>query len=217
MRELFGEALGRFKVNPDLDSEQSYLAETTFGVQVARTRVRLTLFGNLIRNSLDQEVVVEDGVALRRRVNLKGSRVAGVELSGRARVDRLDFRWMGSVIYGRAYDESSNSYSRRLAERPDASGRVSATYAFGSGLAAHVETAITGRAFSLAEDNSFARLAPSAVVHLRGSWSLPVSTDSGPGVDVFLRVNNVTGAVTLPQLGLPGPGREIRAGVTLQF
>ena len=48
--------------------------------------------------------------------------------------------------------------------------------------------------------------------NLRAGYRLMVRAVSA---EFFARVNNVTDAVVLPQLGLPGPGREVQAGLKL--
>jgi iron complex outermembrane receptor protein len=218
MRELYGEALGRFKVNPDLESERSYLGELSLGVRSPETLSRLTIYGNLTRNTLDQEVVVEQGQRLRRRINLEGSRVLGVELSGTATLNRpITIDWLAGAAYGRAYDDSTDSYSRRLAERPDASAHLKVTYQMGAGVNARAEASYTGRAYSLDQDNSLVPLDRSLVLNLRMAKKVRPRSWAKGDTEVYLRVNNVTDAVTLPQLGLPGPGRHVRLGFKAGF
>ena len=101
----------------------------------------------------------------------------------------------------------------RLSEKPEAIGRLAATYNPGRGVNATVETVYTGVAYS-PDGDGYARLAPALVLNTRlGSraerW--------GVATEFVLRVDNITDAVVLPQLGLPGPGREFSIGLKLAF
>ena len=77
-----------------------------------------------------------------------------------------------------------------------------------------IESRITGRAYGLVDDNSLVKLPASQVINTRLTWLVLFRN---VGAEIFARVNNVTDDVTLPQLGLPGPGREVHAGVQVSF
>jgi len=47
---------------------------------------------------------------------------------------------------------------------------------------------------------------------VRLAYRLPLASGQ---VEGFVRINNVTDMAVWPQLGLPGPGRELRLGVQL--
>ncbi|MDX1421254.1 MAG: TonB-dependent receptor, partial [Rubricoccaceae bacterium] len=81
----------------------------------------------------------------------------------------------------------------------------------GWGPTALVEAVYTGRAFSLAEDDTFVPLDPSLVLNARLGYRLQPA--AGWTAEVFGRVDNATDALVTPQLGLPGPGRTVRVGL----
>jgi iron complex outermembrane receptor protein len=210
MRELFGEALNRFVVNPDLQPESSVLAEASVRRSGELLSGEVTVFLNHTGDTIDQERL-EDG--RRRRVNLGSSRVVGVELAAALRpVPRVRFDGHLAMMDIRGFDESGGSV--RLSEKPEALGRLAATYNPGVGPNATVEAVYTGVAYSPAGPDTFARLDPALVFNVRVGVRSTVLWLGVTG-EAFARLNNVTDAVVLPQLGLPGPGREVQAGVKL--
>ncbi len=206
LRELFGEALQRFALNPDLRPESSLLAEA--GVRHAGEVAsgEATLFLHRTDDTIDQSRL-EDG--RRQRVNLGGSRVAGVEVAGAVRGPRLRLDGHLTVMDVRGFDGDGEAV--RLSEKPEAIGRLAASYNPGRGPNATVEAVYTGVAYAPDADG-FARLDPSLVLNLRAGYRL---TAWAVSAEAFARVNNVTDAVVLPQLGLPGPGRALQAGLKL--
>jgi iron complex outermembrane recepter protein len=208
LRELFGEALNRFVVNPDLGPESSLLAEIGARRSSESLSGEATLFLNRTDDTIDQRRL---GDGRRQRVNLGGSRVYGVEMAGAARPlprVRLD----GHLTVMRLRGLDADGAPVRLSEKPEVLGRLAASYNPGLGPNATAEAVYRGGAYSPDAPGSFARLDPALVLNARVGYRLAVRAVSA---EVFTRVNNVTDAVVLPQLGLPGPGREVQAGVKL--
>lgn len=208
LRELFGEALNRFLVNPDLRPESSLLAEVGTRRSGEFLSGEATFFLNRTDDTIDQRRL-EDG--RRQRVNLGGSRIYGLELVGATRPFRrvhLDGHLTVMHLEGLRADGGTV----RLSEKPAVLGRLAATYNPGLGPNATVEAAYTGVAYSPDAPDSFARLDPSFVLNARVGYRAAVRMVAA---EVFARVNNITDAVVLPQLGLPGPGREVQAGIKL--
>jgi iron complex outermembrane receptor protein len=213
MRELFGEALNRFLVNPDLEPESSVLLEAGFGVRGGRVSGEIVPFATLTANTIDQQSVTLEGETQprRQRINLRGSRVVGVELVGTARpLDRVAVDAQLTFLHPRARQRAPGD-PEYLSEKPEVIGRASVRYVVPSGLDLAVECVYTGRAYSLTESNDFAPLPTSMVMNLRVAQDIPLTTRST--VEIFGRVDNVTDAAVVPQLGLPGPGRSFSAGV----
>lgn len=208
LRELFGEALNRFLVNPDLKPESSLLAEIGLRRNGDRLSGEMTLFLSRTDDTIDQRRL-DDG--RRQRVNLGGSRVYGVEAAGAVRPlrhVRLDGHL--TLLHPRGLDAKGASV--RLSEKPEVIGRLAATYNPGRGPNATAEVVYTGVAFSPDAPDSFARLDPALVLNLRAGYRFAVRSVSA---ELFARVNNVADSVVLPQLGLPGPGRDAQVGLKL--
>lgn len=205
MRELFGEALGRFVLNPDLGPEATWEAEVGASTEGRRTGGRAVLFGRRTTGAIEQERTAD---GRRRRVNLGGSRALGVEAEGAVRLGpaaRLDAS--GTLLHLRGWTD--DTHSLRLPERPAALGRLALTVLPPSGWSAAAELLATGPAVSLGSDG-FIDLPASVRFGGRVGYRWPV----GRGLlDLFVRVDNVTDAVHVPQAGLPAPGREVRAGL----
>ncbi len=209
MRELYGAALGKFKLNPDLRPESALLAEVGIEAEGARARGEATVFLNRTHDTIDQ-TNLPDG--REQRINLAGSRVLGVEGAGRV---RLRARWtLRGHLTGMHVRGFLEGEARRLQEKPAWLGALALAYDAPGGLALLVEPVYTGGIYAQREDNTFARLPASLVINARAAYRfLP----PGPLADaeVFVRANNLTDAVALTQLGLPGPGRSFQAGLTV--
>lgn len=205
MRQLFDGALGRYVVNPALAPERAWQAETAARIDGALGWGEVIAYARAVEGTIQQEVL-ENGQ--RRRVNLGGSRAYGVEAVAEVRPMRSV--WIDgflTFLHVRAFTEADSGLY--LDEIPAAVGRLAVRYAPARGFGAHLAARYTGTAYSPGADGP-ARLDRSVLadvrVHYR--WSRAQSV-----VEVFGRVDNLFDAVALPQLGLPAPGRTIRAGV----
>ena len=205
MRELFGEALGRFALNPDLRPEATWQAEVGAEARGRRLSVRAAAFARRTTDAIEQERL-DDG--RRRRVNLGGSRALGLEadaalrLGGAARLDAS-----GTLLHLRGWTDDARGL--RLLERPAALARLALTVLPPRGWTATAELLATGPAVSLAP-GGVVDLPASVVLGGRVGYRWPV----GRGLlGAFVRVDNATDAAVFPQAGLPAPGREVRAGL----
>jgi iron complex outermembrane receptor protein len=148
------------------------------------------------------------------RINLDGSRIYGVEVTGATRpVDRLTLDGHLTWMQPRAFQDGN---VQKLDEKPAWLGTLTATYDLPLGLAATVQAEYTDGAFARNEQNAFVPL-PSAFV-LDGRVSYRFAGPSGAlTTEVYARVNNATDALRLLQLGLPGPGRSFQMGAKIAF
>lgn len=217
LRELFGEALGRFKLNPALKPESSLLAEAGVGLRGTSASGEVVVFAQRTTDTIDQRNVTEDGVVLRQRINLEGSRVWGVEVLGAVRPARgvkLDGHLTFSRV--RAFETETGGYTGYVSEKPVVLALGSAQYRFPRALTGTAEVVYTGKAFSLGEDDAFVALDPATVLNLRLAYRW-LSPSARLAVETFVRLNNLTDAVVTPQLGLPAPGRHLRGGVKVSL
>lgn len=217
MRELYGEALNRFLLNPDLEPESSILAEIGIGVDHARWGLEMVPFGAFTTNTIDQRSVDVPGEdrPRRQRINLAGSRVLGLELIGSGRpFPELEFEGSLAVMNVRRDTEATDE-STRLSEKPEAIARFAAGYRSTSGPSLIVETLYTGLAYSLNDANEFVPLARSFVMNVRLGHR--VFASDRRSIEFFIRMDNVTDELVEPQLGLPGPGRHASGGIKASF
>ena len=104
--------------------------------------------------------------------------------------------------------------TKPLAEKPRMLGGCNLGFNSTAGLALTVESFTVGRAYGLTTDNRYISLPGSVVLNTRLSWLMLFSRYA---LEMFARVNNLNDATTLPQLGLPGPGREFHAGLQVSL
>ncbi len=212
MRELFGAALNRFLVNPDLRPESSFLGETGLVAQSETIAGEAVFFLNRTYDTIDQRRT-EDG--RRQRINLDGSRVYGVEITGKTTpLPRVSLEGFVTWMKTRAFLDDGPD--RPLVEKPEWLSTITAVYNAPWGLSLMLQSVYTGRAYALAEDNTLARLPTSLTLNGRVAYRIFLPRRQ-IFTELFFRVDNVTDEVTMPQLGLPAPGREIRGGVSVSF
>ncbi|MCZ6857845.1 MAG: TonB-dependent receptor [Gemmatimonadetes bacterium] len=212
MRELFGEALNRFQLNPNLDIESSVLTEIAVGFRGETFSGEIIPFGTFTSGTIDQETVLLAGETRprRQRINLEGSRVLGVELVGTAAASEEITVEGHLTLMDVHVQQTASSDPDKLTEKPAALGRVSVSYFGEQGTGFTVESVYTGRAYSLNDNNQFVPLESSLTFNVRVSQRI----DLAPRwVELFVRADNVTNEVVLPQLGLPAPGRTVSGGV----
>ncbi len=213
-RELFGEAIGRFLLNPDLEPEIATQIELSARYAGPRAHLAVTPFANVTTNTIDQEALIVDGVGRRRRINLDGARALGVDIVGGVDItERLTLS--GNVSYlnlrrrGAAPGEP-----RFLAERPSLLGLVAARYRDPSGLGFRVEARHRGRAYAPV-DGDFVALPRATEVNVEASYV--TSLKGASSLELFVRADNLNDALVEPQFGLPAAGRWVRGGVRVNL
>jgi len=217
MRELFGESLNRFLLNPNLQPESSVLTELALGLRRPTVRWEVVPFGTFTSNTIDQQSVLVAGETRprRQRVNLRGSRVLGVEMTTTL-LPAPDVTVAGHLTLShvrRLRDVASDPIY--LSEKPATLGRLAASYAPALGPLGLLEAVYTGRAYSLDDNNQFVPLPTSLVLNLRAAYRFSLSGERS--LEVYLRVDNATDELVVPQLGLPEPGRAAQGGVKASF
>ena len=212
MRELYGVALSRFLVNPDLQPESAYSLELEFAYKLSEARVALTPFAQLISNTIDQRNVEVNGNRLRQRINLEGSQIFGVEATGAASLtDWLRFNGHATWTHARSIEEIADGESF-LSEKPAVVATFNLTAKGPHGTRFDLETRTVGVAYTLDATNSFVELPPATTVNVRASISL-IGVGPTRLLEFWLRANNLLDAAPYNQLGLPEGGREFRAGI----
>lgn len=214
-RELFGDAINRFLINPDLKAENTVLIEAPLRFEGANLSFSIAPFANFTNDTIDQRNVVVDGVRLRQRINLRGSRAFGVEAFGAAALtDRLSLTGNVTALRLRRQRSAETPNERFLSERPEILARASLNYTHPNGWGGSFEALHRGRAFSLDQNDVFVPLARSTSFNAEVAYVFDVA---GRDVDLFLRADNLTDALIEPQLGLPASGRQLRAGIRVSM
>lgn len=214
MRELFGEALQRFLLNPDLKEERSIVAEIGLSRERSSYVVEIVPFVRRTHDTIDQERVVQDSTTFRRRINLDGSWTTGIEASGSFAIGnktrgRLSLYFADTKVIG------VESGVNDLVEKPRSIIFGQLSYRIQPWLSITPEVSYMGRAYGREEDNSLEALPRSTIVNLR--LSSLVLLNRTVAAEGFFRMRNVFDTLRLPQLGLPEAGRSIVFGIDFSF
>lgn len=206
-RELFGAALGRFALNPDLAPEQALFADA----ELRWERPGLTLMVNpfLIRSedTLAQRVLAD---GRRQRFNLEGATSFGVDgLLSLDILETLRFELSATALRARA-DEGSAQF-RRLPQRPSLEALAAVDWNMPGRFDVRAELRGIGDAVDLGPAGEVVDLRATAEVSLRAAVPLVRLGDNR--LFLTLAVDNLTGAQIFPQAGLPLPGRLWRVGL----
>jgi outer membrane cobalamin receptor len=216
LRELYGEALGEFLLNPGLKPETATLADLTF----ARTwrdgdsQLRLTPWLLEIDDTLSRRNVTVDGVRYRQRYNLEGSEGHGLEASLDWRFsDRFELRlnatWQDLVA--RKEDDGTRPV---LYQRPEFQGALMLDYTFGHDWDFYFEAEYLGVAQDEDENGNVVDLPTSWLVDMR--LFRTIHAQAGGRWRAYAGLDNALNDVVLPQLGLPQPGRTFKVGVVFE-
>jgi iron complex outermembrane receptor protein len=216
LRELYGEALGEFLLNPELRPETATLADFTIQHiwRGGDSRLRLTPWLLRIDDTLSRRAVTIDGVRYRQRYNMNGSKGEGVEVGLDWRfADHFELRANATWQDLKARLQDDGTRPTPL-QRPEFQGSVTLDYVFGDDWDLFVEAEYLGVAKDEDEDGD--------VVDLPTSWHVGMRlfktlwADGAGRWRAFAGIDNVTNDVVLPQLGLPQAGRTLSLGVVFE-
>lgn len=200
MRELFGTALNRFLINPDLGAESVRTAEFGAEQRGETWQGSAILFHQIVDDAIGERRVGP----LRQRVNIAGSEIVGLELASRWDIHAA---WSlgGSATWIEGRRSGFAGVERNLVERPDALLNGYAEYRADDGWQATLEVQHAGRAWSLDAAGDYVALPRSTQLHLHLGGPL------GASMEWELHGLNLTDAEVVPQAGLPAPGRSLEA------
>ena len=219
LRELFGEAIGRFVINPDLVPEVSWVFEVAAGFQNGSGSFDIIPFWVETSQTLDQTRVLIEGKALRKRVNLPGSRTYGIETRMQWQVsDALSFSADATWSKSRAKTESVAISVRRLylSDRPNWLAQAAAKYQVGTRTTFGLSVVHRGAAKSEDDAGLFLDLSAATQVNMALSHKINLA-QSGFDMELFARLDNLTDTFVEPQLGLPNAGRSFTLGLNAVF
>lgn len=206
-RELFGEALGRFALNPDLRPEQAWLADAE--LQWGREGLALSLNPFLIRShdTLAQRVLAD---GRRQRFNLAGATSFGID----ARIvhdlsSRLRLELSGTLLRARA--DAGSDPVRRLPQRPSFEALAVLDWNIPDSFDLRAELRAVGKAIDFDASGDRVPLPAAAELALRAA--IPFARLGSHQLLLTFAVDNVTDAQIFPQAGLPSPGRLWRVGL----
>lgn len=206
-RELFGEALGRFAINPDLRPEQAWLADAE--LRLTRTGFALTLNPFLIRseNTLAQRVLAD---GRRQRFNLSGATSFGIDARlAHDLTETLRLELSGTALSARA--DAGSAPIRRLPQRPSYEALAVLDWNVSGRFDLRAELRAIGKAIDLDAAGQRVELPAAAEIALRAA--IPIARMGARDLVLTFAVDNLTDAQIFPQAGLPSPGRLWRIGL----
>ena len=213
-RELFGVALGRFLLNPDLRPERSLLAD--IGVQYnasAALTLDFTLWANDSDDTLSQRVVTTNNSSRRQRYNMNGSLTYGIEGAAALALTESIGASLSIGLQDEQLARDESGLRRNLLHRPGEQLNLALDWHATPSLDIRAELSYVGRAYDLADDGADIHLPSSTSFGLRGVMKVGQTHDR----DIYLTaaVDNLTDALILPQSGLPAPGRSFHIGIRI--
>ncbi|MEN8007926.1 MAG: TonB-dependent receptor [Candidatus Krumholzibacteriota bacterium] len=218
LRELYSGALGRFVPNPGLKPEQQDLYEIGAATDHPAWGLEAAVFLNHLHDGIEK--VKFDGPDKQfQRVNRSEIRVPGVELVGywNAAGD-LTVNLQHTVMSARV--EEDGAFDRPAEDRPDYLSRLGLNWSRTTGPGALVEAVVTGPRWSADSSGASAatgdlkRLPAGVTWNLRLSWRIDGSRNR---TEAHLRLDNLFDQLVAYQVGLPGPGRVLSGGVSVDF
>ena len=213
-RELFGVALGRFLLNPDLQPERSLLADigVQYNVSAALT-MDFTLWANESEDTLSQRIVTTDNSSRRQRFNTNGSLSYGFEAAAAVALTENLGASLSAGLQDDRVAEDESGLRRNLLHRPGEQVNLALDWRAASNLDIRAELSHVGRAYDLGNDGVDIHLPSSTSLGLRGV--MKVGQTHGRDIHLTAAVDNLTDALILPQSGLPAPGRSFHVGMRI--
>lgn len=206
MRELYGSAINRFLINPDLQAERIRSIELGGEWFHHESVYSITAFVQELKNTIDQQRV--DG--LRQRINLKGAQIAGVELHGHWVINsQWNILTQATIMNARRKTQSSIE-PEQLTERPEQLGMVRVGYRASNNSTVYFESEYRGSSFSPDETGELIELESAMLNNLALSLDLSSFISGG---QINWSINNLTDEYYLLQAGLPAAGRNFQISV----
>lgn len=213
MRELFGAALGKFVPNPGLSPVTAWIGEVGFEHRQPSWALETTAFFNRVYDTIGKRTFQEGpNAGKEQRINLQGARIYGIETGARW-MPTNTLRLNGHITWShpRSFTETG---TQKLDEKPALLATGMVTYELPMGLSVMGQARHTGGTYARNQQNRFVRLDDALILDVRLGYDLTMLTSSFEG-EIFARIDNATDEAKFIGLGLPGPGRSVRAGIEL--
>ena len=211
-RELYGAALGRFLVNPDLLPERALLGDLAVSAYPNDSlSFNVAVWANRSDDTLSQRAAQDGGASKRQRYNTNSSLTYGIDSSATWFVADNFRVELSAALQGGRMEREDNGERPMLLQRPEAQVRVALDWQASQRVDLRAEVLHTSAAHDLADDGSIARLPAANCLNLRGFFH--IDTWAGRNVHLTASIDNLTDELVLPQLGLPAPGRSYRLGL----
>lgn len=209
LRESYSESLDKFVINKDLKAENGILTEVGIDYETEKLSTGISVFSNFFNDMIVKQAA-PNSPGKEMRVNIGKAIVAGVEIN--SSYDLLsNLNISGNFTYLYSEGKEGNE-AIKLEYKPEYFGFLVAKYSSKIGIRTRVEVDFTGKQYGLnSETKEMERICPSAALNLRLSY-FHIFIDKMP-TEFFIRANNVFDNYRLSKIGLPDPGRTLKAGI----
>ncbi len=220
LRESYSGALGKFIVNPDLKPETGYLNEIGFNYSAEKWAAEIAGFANLYSDMISKIRLTADEDSLRRymRINYSEINIFGVDASfALFPIENLSLKANLTYMNSKHALKSISGSNLPIENKPEILAGFVATYSFDFGLVLQAEAQTVGKQYQRNPENKkeYLSIEGTTIFNARLGYRLPQFFNTN--VEFYLRVNNIADTYRIYQLGLPEPGRMMRAGLMLNF
>ena len=216
MREAYGVALGQFVLNPDLQAETALLLDVNIEwyPQQLPIEVSLTPWINQVTDTLSQKRFWMDGRRVRQRVNLIGSKGVGLDFNLQFNPQSHWSAILSGNLQNLRAKANLDGVRPYILQRPTRQWNLEFNYDISPTLSLRKVVRSIGGAKDENVQGEIINLGTSTRIDLSVFWNLE-SADGFSRI-VYFRGSNLTDELTLPQLGLPEPGRTLSVGFTFE-
>lgn len=213
-REMYGAALGRFLINPELRPEQSLLLDLSIRRHVSDSlSLDVALWGNDSDETLSQRSVQVNGENRRQRYNTNGSFTYGIEAATTIYMTNNLRAEISAAFQDGRVERDENGDRPELLQRPESQVHAALDWQANARVDLRGEVIYTGKAYDIDDDGALVRLPDATSLNFRGFFEL--AEWRGHRIQLTASVDNATDALIVPQLGLPAAGRLYRIGLRL--
>ncbi len=213
MREMYSEALGKFKINPDLKAETVNGVEAGFTYSRDKFEFEADFFAHYISDGIVRVRLPDADPHKYMRVNKSEIRNIGFETEMKFELsEQFETGINFAYINSRAKNENGN-FSDTLEYKPGIiAGAFLSTMPFRN-FQFVAEAKYIGQEYGL--EDYYEKLPDYFLLNLRASYFLRLT--SNYKTEFIFRVNNVFDKLYYTQIGLPEAGREIKLGMNIYF
>ena len=216
LRELYSDALGRFRPNPDLKPEILTGAEMGLTWDLPGLDLQIVGFHQILSDGIVRIGVETSEGPKRQRVNRDRIRSTGLEIVATGALSSLQYA--GDVTFQQAWQFEGGGGDRTRPEyEPNLAARLSLGIPVVAATTVSGEYRYLGRQFCLNVDSrDFDRLDETHSLDLRvRRLFLLEGRRTFSNVDALVSLANVTDRAIFDQCGLPQPGRTLRFQIRL--
>ncbi len=209
LREAYSASLDKFVINENLKAENGILSELGIKYKMEKLTADFSVFSNFYNDMIEKQAA-PNSPGKEMRVNIGKAIVAGFEINSAFDIMR-NLNITGNFTY--LYSEGrQGGKTVKLEYRPEYFGFLIARFSYETGARAQAEVEFAGKQYGLnSEAKEMKRVCPSAAMNLRLAY-FHIFFDEMPA-EFFVRVNNLFDNYRLSKIGLPDPGRTLRAGI----